>query len=267
MRITKDGRIGINEEVPLDILHITMDEDAQTTIVVDNVSEGTAAAACLRVRSSVTDGTGGLFMALGTDFITAGGFKQLGVAIVAEAMSTGGMDIMTRAAAPITLRTSGHTDAYISQVISPAGEVTTPRQPAFQGAGLQVNITNMVSTVTNWLQFTEVKDVSNDYAGYTFTCPVDGWYQIDLSVNLSAWDTGTTYYRLNITTSNDSILTLYGGSLYAASAGYCQIASSVCAYCDADDSITMWVRQDGGASQTDVYNSASYTWVSIRLTG
>jgi len=151
--------------------------------------------------------------------------------------------------------------------ISADGEVTTPMQPAFFGASLVDAITDMADGVTNWLSFLEVYDISSDYSGYTFTCPVDGWYQVDVSVNFNDWDTAATYYRLNITTSNNSILTLFAGSLYADNEDYCELNSSICAYCDANDTITLWVRQDDAAAQTDVYNSANYTWASIRLSG
>ncbi len=145
--------------------------------------------------------------------------------------------------------------------------ITLPLQPGFFGAGIETAINNMVDATTYWVEFTEVYDIGSNWATSTFTCPVDGWYQVDVSICLLNWDDATTYYRLNIQSSNNTTYTLFGGSLYDDNETYATINSSVCAYCDANDTIRVWLRQDDGVAQTDVYDAASYTWCSIRLVG
>jgi hypothetical protein len=147
------------------------------------------------------------------------------------------------------------------------GEVTMPSQPAFYGAGLDVAIENMVDATTYWLYWTEVHDIGDCFETSTFTCPVDGWYQVDASINLTTWDADASFYRLNILSSNDNSYTYYGGGLYGDNETWAQINTSACLYCDANDTIRLWVRQDDAAEITDVFNNASYTWCSIKLVG
>jgi hypothetical protein len=154
-------------------------------------------------------------------------------------------------------------------IVSADGEVTTPLQPSFYGAGMESEITDMTDSTTYKVYWTELDDVGGDFnpANGQFTCPVDGWYQISASVNFNGWASDASDYRLNISTSNQAVYTLFAGTLWADNDSLCTLSSSACVFCDANDIIYIWIRQTGGTEQTDVYNAAPYTWCTIKLIG
>ena len=77
---------------------------------VSNNDSGTAAEATIYVSNSGTNSDGLFAGALGTSFTTASGFVQDGVAIGSGTGASGGLSIMTRAAADMRFYTNGHTN-------------------------------------------------------------------------------------------------------------------------------------------------------------
>jgi hypothetical protein len=86
--------------------------------------------------------------------------------------------------------------------ITNAGEVTKPYQPAFYAtpSSTQTNVAANDSAVTVAMG-TEIFDVGSNFASNTFTAPVTGKYQLNLSLYLLNVDTAATYVLVGIVTS------------------------------------------------------------------
>ena len=110
------GNVGIGTTLPLDLFHVSKDQNASTRFVVGNPNAGAAASAEIVVSNNDAISSNTLVsrslrvMALGTAYTTVGGFVQNSGILNADVNLTGGLSIMTRANAPIRFYTNGHTN-------------------------------------------------------------------------------------------------------------------------------------------------------------
>jgi len=139
-----------------------------------------------------------------------------------------------------------------------SGAVTKPKQPAFlaRPASTQSNLAIGASTTIAF--GTEVFDQNADFASNTFTAPVTGKYQLDVSIYFMNLDHDTTYYQLELVTSNRIFYNILNMSGFDADVLHYSFPVGVTADMDADDTafVRMLIPNDG-AAQADV-NTVSH---------
>jgi len=138
------------------------------------------------------------------------------------------------------------------------GIVTKPNQPAFlaQPASLQSNFA-VGSEVT--IAFgTEVFDVGGNFASNTFTAPVTGKYLVCFSIYLQTIDTASNYYEARIISSNRKYYPATIDPDFAdADFNYFSLTGSSVVDMDADDTVTIAIKQATGTAQSDI-NTPSF---------
>jgi hypothetical protein len=137
--------------------------------------------------------------------------------------------------------------------------VTMPLQPAFQArpASTQTNIaTGSEITVVFG---TEVFDVAGNFASNTFTAPVTGKYQLNLSLYTNAIDTASGYYIVAIKTSNRQYDNVLDPGVLASDPVYWNQGLSVLADMDANDTAYVFIQQESGTAQTDVATGSVFS--------
>jgi hypothetical protein len=137
--------------------------------------------------------------------------------------------------------------------------VTMSQQPAFQvrPASTQTNIaTGSEITVVFG---TEVFDIGANFASNTFTAPVTGKYQLNLSLYTNAIDTASGYYIVAIKTSNRQYDNVLDPGVLASDPVYWNQGLSVLADMDANDTAYVFIQQESGTAQTDVATGSVFS--------
>ena len=144
-----------------------------------------------------------------------------------------------------------------SIAIDENGIIRTPLQPAFSAklSGAQLNISGLTT-----IQYaTEQFDTNGDYnAGtYTFTAPVDGYYQMNLLVKFLNADAAASYHETQITASNGTVYIMLVGDILNADT-YLQLNGSTVIYMDAADTAYAQTTVSGGTAQADIAANESF---------
>ena len=261
MALTKIGKEGITG--------ISNSSDA-TAITIDsseNVGIGTASpskpltvvggdfSTVLLDNSNSSHGTQILFQANGT--------SNTGADI--QMSDAGGLKIRTLAVEPLTLATSASAGSPSNaMVISTAGEITKPLQPAFLVAPSSEQSNLSINAFTQIAFGTEVFDIGSNFASNIFTAPVTGKYALQLSLRVDNLDIDTTYYDFRIVTSNRDYKFFQGMAQFDAD-GYSHAITISCV-ADMDASDTAQVKVDipnAGASQADVNANSFFSGMLI----
>jgi len=132
------------------------------------------------------------------------------------------------------------------------GHVTMPKQPAFQvrKTGYQSNIGTTLETVT-WDD--EVFDVGDNFASNTFTAPVTGKYQLNVTLRLQNIDTDHDYVQVKLATANREYeIHIVDTGVFDQDSAYQTFNGSVLADMDASDTAYLRIRAVGGTAQTDI---------------
>ena len=139
------------------------------------------------------------------------------------------------------------------------GYVTMPLQPAFQVKkdAYQSNIGTSLETVT-WE--TEVADQGSNFASNTFTAPVDGMYQFNVTLRLQDLDTAHTYFQALLTVTNDNFEIGIIDPNFSDDLDFYHMNGSFLVKLDANDTAIVRVRHSGGTSQTDISYSGDSTF-------
>jgi hypothetical protein len=151
---------------------------------------------------------------------------------------------------------SGSADGAITwstaMTINNTGAVTKPNQPAFlvQNGG-QSNISlNANTTITYG---SEIFDNNSDFASNTFTAPVTGRYQLNVTVRLDSVDDATQYTIIQIVTSNRTLQLIHGNTGYDADVNYMSITGGHLVDMDANDTAIVQIGLPSlGAAQLDI---------------
>jgi hypothetical protein len=150
---------------------------------------------------------------------------------------------------------TGSGTTAVGQLEAPS-ELTMPNQPAFcaHGSG-QNNIA--INTNTNVLFDTERFDQNGDFSGSnTFTAPVTGRYQFNVSLYLTSLDSASAYYYLELQTSNELYYNILDPD-FGQDNVYFTLTLSQLVDMDASDTAVVRINQSGGTAQTDI-NSNSF---------
>lgn len=149
-------------------------------------------------------------------------------------------------------------------IMTAAGERTMPTQPYVnvQNSAEQTNFAIDAAVVI--VLDTENFDIGANFASNTFTCPVTGKYPVFAMVNITNMDTAADNYSITINTSNRNYATLLDPGQFAGDVtGQWPFVASEAVDCDASDTITIDIRQNGGTQQSDI--TAGNALVTIYL--
>jgi len=133
------------------------------------------------------------------------------------------------------------------------GIITKPLQPAFMARPStgQDNIANNATIVFG----TEVFDQNGDFSSNTFTAPVTGRYQLDVTLRANNLDTAAAYVRFFLVTSNRNYETIFDLGGLSGDPAYWTFNINVLADMDASDTAFVKLSQGGGGSdQADIGN-------------
>ena len=136
--------------------------------------------------------------------------------------------------------------------ISANNEMTMSSQPAFMAyASTQNNIA--VGSNVNVVFANERFDQNADFDGTsTFTAPITGKYQLNISLYLNTLDQASAYYYLELQTSNDLYYNIFDSSKFSSDMAYWVLTLSHLVDMDASDTAVARVNQANGDSQTDI---------------
>ena len=150
-----------------------------------------------------------------------------------------------------------HTNNTERMRIDSNGIVTKPLQPAFS-ACLGTSHTFAVGTTTIVFN-SEIFDQNSDFnaSAATFTAPVTGKYQFNISVRVDNLDQGAGYYRLRLKTSNGDYQPVILGTMdvFNADPTYYYFSMPVLADMDAGDTAYVQLQVSGGAAQAQIHAS------------
>ncbi len=148
-----------------------------------------------------------------------------------------------------------------TMLVSDAGEMTNPSQPAFASfvSTAQTNVTgdSTIYNVTGAF-WTDRFDQGSDFSNGTFTAPVTGTYQLNVSVDLEG-TTDATLCEIYINTSN-KLYYLFWGDTTAFDAGAEVILSgSALVDMDALDTAVITVRCSNGTKIVDIFTLTHFS--------
>ena len=234
------AQMGIGETAPANLLHVKASDTgiaphASAQIVLER--EGTNYLQFLTAEN----GTSGILFGDGSD---------IDVASIKLDHNTTDMTFATETSVAMTIEGEGN--------VIFGGIVTATTQPAFNvyPASIQSNIA--INTVVDIVFGTEAFDQGSNFASNTFTAPVTGKYQLNVSFDVDNVDIDAGFYQIKITTSNKTYNKTYAPKL-SADPAYWWWAISVLADMDASDTALIQIFQSGGAAQTDVAVASNFS--------
>ena len=142
------------------------------------------------------------------------------------------------------------TSASTRVKIDSTGAMTNTTQPAF--AVYDAGDTTNPASGAQITFGTEIYDVGSNFASNTFTAPVTGKYQLNVSVRYQNMDDASTYNLLQLTTSNRAYYHIMAGQCFDSDASYVEFNISMIADMDANDTADVAFAYAGGAQQTDM---------------
>lgn len=159
----------------------------------------------------------------------------------------------------LTLETFQSGAWIVTSQWSVASENTTPLRPMFSvtKSGQQSNIA-VGSGVTVTFD-TEITDQGANFASNTFTAPITGNYLLVASVRLAVLDTASTYYKMEINTSNRVYQGIWDSAVWAQDSLYFTPTMTVIADMDASDTATLTITQQAGTVQTDIHQNTVFS--------
>lgn len=146
--------------------------------------------------------------------------------------------------------------------VSDNGEMTNTGQPCFfvRPTVDQDNIAASTNVTIIW--GTENVDVGNNFASNTFTAPVTGKYQFNVSVSLNYLDAGAVYVRIGLRASSTSVFRYF--SIFGPSdISYVSLPVSSIIDMDVNDTCYTDIYFSGGASQSDLQTTSRFSGALI----
>jgi hypothetical protein len=225
------GNIDVDGTTNLDVVDIDGAVNMATTALVTGVLTTTA----------VPLFNGGIDLPTVNTFIKGGGHNVVQVDSTKTYLygGTGG----------VQFRTADNASGIVD--ITNNGIVTMPAQPAFlvRPASTQNNFA--VGSEVVVVFGTEVFDRNADFASNTFTAPVTGLYQFNASLRLEGVDSASSYYYIDIRTSNRDYQFIFDPDFGQDNAYFTMVVSCL-ADMDAGDTADVAILQGSGTQQTDI---------------
>jgi hypothetical protein len=137
--------------------------------------------------------------------------------------------------------------------------MTNASQPAFL---VQPSLDQTNIDTSDWVTLalgSERFDQNADFASNVFTAPVTGRYFLNCYVRLNSVDEAADYYWIKLVTSNRTIYgTLFDLDYLSADPNYWALNVAALADMDANDTVTVEIRQTNGTQQTDIDGTSSH---------
>ena len=132
------------------------------------------------------------------------------------------------------------------------GHITKPLQSSFLVQATASS--NLALNTTHTVAFgTEVFDQNGDFTSNTFTAPVTGKYQFNVSIRLDSLDDVTQYYVVQFSASNRTIQSIHGNSGYDADVNYMNFNLAALIDMDANDTCVVKIDIPSlGTAQADL---------------
>jgi hypothetical protein len=180
---------------------------------------------------------------------------DVGGAIIFYRQNINKMNVGTTVAGGILDLQSG---AGVSAINADAnGAVTMPLQPAFLAQpSPQSNIA--VNSHITVVFDTERFDQNADFASNTFTAPVTGKYQFNVTLLLVDIDSASNFYQLRLVTSNRALSVIMDTD-FGQDNVYFTLTFAGLVDMDASDTAYVDIRQGSGTAQTDIDNSSTFS--------
>jgi hypothetical protein len=139
-----------------------------------------------------------------------------------------------------------------------SGAVTMPNQPAFQ-VNPSSNQLNMANGDT--LIFAQEKfDQNSDFSSNTFTAPVTGKYQLQLTARIDVLDRNANWVRVEMVTSNRTYeANIIDPDAFDKNPDHWSFNFSVLADMDANDTVFLRWGQSGGSNTADLDTQAHFS--------
>jgi hypothetical protein len=244
MRIDASGRVGIGTSLPTGKLSIL-----GGSLPTADSGYSLSLSSALSATRLTTDASSG------TSFI--GSYYDSTSLEISQGVSAGYTTGIVLGARNATNATVSDAIAFYTRSaecmrIDSSGRVTMPFQPAFYATPsvTQTDLPATDSAVTVAMG-TEIFDVGSNFASNTFTAPVTGKYQLNLSLYLKNVDTAASYILVGIATSNRGYINIVAPN-YTSDLSYLTQNISTLADMDAGDTAYVFYQQSGGAAQTDI---------------
>ena len=138
------------------------------------------------------------------------------------------------------------------------GIITKPLQPAFlvNPSSDQTNIA--INTGTTVVFGTERFDNNGDFASNTFTAPVTGKYQLNVTVYLQYVDSAAVYIQFRLVTSNVAYQFIFDPD-FGQDATFWTSQISQLVDMDASDTAYVQFVQSGGSAQADIVTPSYFS--------
>jgi len=153
-----------------------------------------------------------------------------------------------------TLGTTSH------MVFDANGHITKPLQPAFQVHPASTSQSNIAINTDHTITLdTERFDQNGDFASNTFTAPVTGKYQLNLTIYVTDMPPDSVYVETYVITSNKTYYAIRDTSAYDQDHSYFTFNTHVLADMDANDTCVIKIRQSGGSVQMDIKPASNFS--------
>ena len=261
MAITKASLIDLNGQ------ELILDADADTSITADTddrIDFKTGGSDRVHITSAGHLSTGA------TSITNGGGYNKViqvsGSEGCFSAISSSGEGLFAQNGAntQVINRCNGYmefrTNNVVHQKIDSTGAVTKPLQPAFsvKRDAYQSNIATG-GVIVVWQ--TEIFDQNSDFASNTFTAPITGKYQFNVTMRLQSIDSAAAYYQTHLQTSNRNYeIDLLDPTEFNGDLQFYTIQGSILADMDANDTAYISIYQSGGTAQSDVSYDTDTHW-------
>ena len=97
----------------------------------------------------------------------------------------------------------------------------------------------------------EVFDQGADFSSNNFTAPVTGKYQLNINIYLLNLDSASDYCDIQVLTSNRNYYSIIDPD-FGQDTAYWSLNHSVLADMDANDTVSVLIRQGSGTAQMDI---------------
>ena len=140
------------------------------------------------------------------------------------------------------------------------GHITKPLQPAFQVHPASTSQSNIAINNDHIITLdTERFDQNGDFASNTFTAPVTGKYQLNLTLYVTDMPPDAVYVEAYIVTSNKTYYAIVDPGAYDQDHTYFSFHTNVLADMDANDTCVIKIRQSGGSVQMDIKPASNFS--------
>ena len=140
--------------------------------------------------------------------------------------------------------------------IDSTGAVTIPNQPAFLASPASNQNDISINSAVDVVFGTEVYDQNGDFASNTFTAPVTGKYQFNITIYMSDFDASADYLQIDLDTSNRDYHTIMETT---DEDGYMGMTIAALADMDANDTAKVVFYQGSGAAQVNITTGSRFS--------